>query len=295
MDHFDPVETLALIQRHRVTHVQFVPTHMVRLLKLAGRGAGPVRPLQPRVRHPRRRAVPPGREAGLHRVGRARSCTSTTRAARAWASASSGPRTGSPTPARSASRCSAPSTSSPPTAPSSGPARRARCASRPASRFEYHGDPEKTAAACNDRGWSSLGDMGWIDEDGYLYLTDRVSQHDHLGRRQHLPPRDRGRAHRPPRHHRRRGDRRAATRTWARRCGPIVQPAGPVDDDAASPRSSSTYCRERLTHFKCPTSVALVGTLPRLQTGKISKRLFDDWLRQPFPDGVIVETDLSDA
>src|SRR3546814_4367072 len=34
MDRFDPLETLALIERHRVTHVQFVPTHLVRLLKL---------------------------------------------------------------------------------------------------------------------------------------------------------------------------------------------------------------------------------------------------------------------
>ena len=42
-------------------------------------------------------------------------------------------------------------------------------------RFEYHRDPEKTASAWNDRGWSTLGDIGWVDADGYLYLTDRVS------------------------------------------------------------------------------------------------------------------------
>ena len=43
------------------------------------------------------------------------------------------------------------------------------------NRFEYHGDPEKTAAAFDDRGWSTLGDIGHLDDDGYLYLTDRVS------------------------------------------------------------------------------------------------------------------------
>jgi long-chain acyl-CoA synthetase len=43
--------------------------------------------------------------------------------------------------------------------------------------FEYHGDPAKTAAAGDpkDRGWTTLGDIGFIDEDGFLYLTDRAS------------------------------------------------------------------------------------------------------------------------
>ena len=39
--------------------------------------------------------------------------------------------------------------------------------------FEYFKDPDKTASVSNDRGWRSLGDMGFVDEDGYLYLTDR--------------------------------------------------------------------------------------------------------------------------
>ena len=39
--------------------------------------------------------------------------------------------------------------------------------------FEYHGDPEKTRSSYNDRGWSTLGDVGWVDDDGFLYLTDR--------------------------------------------------------------------------------------------------------------------------
>lgn len=40
-------------------------------------------------------------------------------------------------------------------------------------RFEYYKDPEKTRTAYSKQGWATLGDIGWVDEDGYLYLTDR--------------------------------------------------------------------------------------------------------------------------
>ncbi|GIK50138.1 MAG: acyl-CoA synthetase [Hyphomonadaceae bacterium] len=41
--------------------------------------------------------------------------------------------------------------------------------------FAYHNDPEKTAAAKHPKGWTTLGDVGWVDEQGFLYLTDRKS------------------------------------------------------------------------------------------------------------------------
>lgn len=43
------------------------------------------------------------------------------------------------------------------------------------TKFRYHNDDTKTAAAYGPNGWNTLGDIGHVDEDGYLYLTDRKS------------------------------------------------------------------------------------------------------------------------
>jgi long-chain acyl-CoA synthetase len=42
-------------------------------------------------------------------------------------------------------------------------------------RFSYHNDPVRTREASNKHGWTTVGDIGWVDEEGYLYLTDRKS------------------------------------------------------------------------------------------------------------------------
>ena len=66
------------------------------------------------------------------------------------------------------------------------------------ARFEYYKDPAKTAASYDERGWSTLGDIGYLDQEGYLYLTDRASHMIITGGVNVYPREVEDGAHRPP-------------------------------------------------------------------------------------------------
>ena len=135
--------------------------------------------------------------------------------------------------------------------------------------FEYHHDPEKTKAVWDPRGWSWLGDVGRVDEEGYLYLTDRAS-HMIISGGVNIYPReiedvlvvhpavaDVGVLGTP--------DPDMGEQVTA-----FVQLA---DGASATEAELIEWCRERLSHFKCPREVRFVDDLPRLPTGKLLKRL----------------------
>ena len=144
--------------------------------------------------------------------------------------------------------------------------------------FEYHGDKKKTAEAWNDRGWMTLGDVGYVDDEGYVFLTDRVSNMIISGGVNiypretedvligHTAVHDVAVIGVP---HPEMGESVRA----------VVQLAEPVADEEAMAEELRAYCRERLSHFKCPTSVVFVDELPRLPSGKIAKRMFSDEVR----------------
>jgi long-chain acyl-CoA synthetase len=147
----------------------------------------------------------------------------------------------------------------------------------PPARFEYHGDPAKTKAAFDDHGWSTLGDIGHVDADGYLYLTDRVSNMIISGG-VNVYPREIedvlvlhpavtdvaviGVPH---------PDMGEAIRA-------VVQPRDAVPGDTLAD-DLIAFCRERIAHFKCPTSVVFLDELPRLPSGKLAKRLLPPAVR----------------
>ena len=173
MERFDAVRALALIERYRVTHGQFVATMFVRMLKLpeAERSAFDISSLR-LVVHSRRAGLGRGQGAD-DRLARADPDRVLRGQRGQRVLPDRQPRPGCATRARSASRslgevhiCSDDGDELPAgeigTVWFSG-----------TRRFSYHNDPAKTAGVYNDKGWSTLGDMGSLDAEGYLYLADR--------------------------------------------------------------------------------------------------------------------------
>jgi len=288
MERFDPVETLRLIERHRVTHVQFVPTHMVRLLKLPEeeRSRFDLSSLE-YVIHAAAPCPPEVKKAFITWVGpKVHEYYSGSEGA---GFCIIGPEEWLEHPGSVGKSLLGPVHICDTEGHELGPREEGQVWFEPPGRFEYHGDPEKTASAFDERGWASLGDIGWVDDEGYLYLTDRVSNMIISGG-VNIYPREVedvlvvhpgvtdvaviGVAH---------PDMGEAVRA-------VVEPAGPVADPEAFAEELIAFCRDRLAHYKCPTSIALVDELPRLPTGKIAKRLFDESLRAPYDQGTVVRS-----
>jgi acyl-CoA synthetase (AMP-forming)/AMP-acid ligase II len=146
----------------------------------------------------------------------------------------------------------------------------------PGREISYHGDPEKTRSAYIAPGVATLGDVGYVTEDGYLFITDRMSdmvvsggvnlypaesemvllEHPSVAEAAVIgvPDPDLGEALRA-----------------------LVVPADADLDVTAL----SAFCRARLASYKCPKSYELVESLPRNAMGKLDKRS----LRRPYWEG----------
>ena len=143
--------------------------------------------------------------------------------------------------------------------------------------FKYLKDDEKTRSAQHPEhaNWTALGDVGYVDEDNYLYLTDRatfmiisggvniypqeiedalivhpkVADVAVIG----VPDEEMGEAVKA-----------------------VVQPVEGIEPDKALEEELLEYSRKHLAHYKCPKSVDFEAELPRLPTGKLYKRLLKD-------------------
>jgi acyl-CoA synthetase (AMP-forming)/AMP-acid ligase II len=145
------------------------------------------------------------------------------------------------------------------------------------SNFEYHHDPEKTKGSRDPkgRGWSTLGDVGYLDEDGFLYLTDRKAYMIISGGVNIYPQEAENVLAMHPK-----VDDVAVfgvpDEEMGERVHAVVQPAPGVDPSDALAAELIAYCRDRLAHYKCPRSVDFRDELPRHPTGKLYKRLLKD-------------------
>jgi long-chain acyl-CoA synthetase len=144
---------------------------------------------------------------------------------------------------------------------------------RGATNFEYYNDPEKTAASRDAAGTTStVGDVGYVDDDGYLYLTDRRTYMIISGGVNIYPQETENLLITHPKVF------DAAVLgvpndDLGEEVKAVVQPMPGVAADAALERELIAFCREHLAHFKCPRTVDFVDELPRLPTGKLYKRL----------------------
>jgi long-chain acyl-CoA synthetase len=142
--------------------------------------------------------------------------------------------------------------------------------------FEYFNDPAKTAEARDaQRGTSTVGDVGKVDEEGYLYLTDRKSYMIISGGVNIYPQETENLLITHPK------VLDAAVigvpnEDLGEEVKAVVQLVDGVEAGPDLERELIGFCGEHLARFKCPRSVDFTDELPRLPTGKLYKRLLRD-------------------
>jgi fatty-acyl-CoA synthase len=137
-------------------------------------------------------------------------------------------------------------------------------------RFTYHNAPEKLAEVTDAAGRVTLGDIGWVDEAGYLTLVDRRSFVINAGGVNIYPVEIEEvlRAH---------ADVADAAvigvpdRDLGEVVKAVVEPRAPASDPQALAAALIAHCRARLSHVKCPRSIDIVDRLPRSDMGKLLK------------------------
>ena len=141
--------------------------------------------------------------------------------------------------------------------------------------FEYHNDPEKTAGSRHPKGWTTLGDVGYLDEDGYLFLTDRKAYMIIRGGVNIYPQE---------------AENVLITHPKVFDCAVIgvpsddlgeevkgvVQPMEGIEPGPELEAELVAHCRSHLAKYKCPASIDFESELPRHPTGKLYKRLIKD-------------------
>jgi acyl-CoA synthetase (AMP-forming)/AMP-acid ligase II len=141
--------------------------------------------------------------------------------------------------------------------------------------FEYHNAPEKTAGSRTREGWSTLGDIGYVDAEGYLYLTDRKANMIISGGVNIYPQEAENLLVTHP---------KVADVAvfgipnvdFGEEVKAVVQPVDMADAGPELERELIEFCQSQLSKLKCPRSIDFEAELPRHPTGKLYKRLLRD-------------------
>ena len=141
--------------------------------------------------------------------------------------------------------------------------------------FAYHNDAKKTAESRNAQGWSTLGDVGYVDGDGFLYLTDRKAFMIISGGVNVYPQE----AENVLINHPAVVDVAVfgvPNEDFGEEVKAVVQPRDMGEAGQALAEDLIAYCKQHLSPIKCPRSVDFEAELPRHPTGKLYKRLLRD-------------------
>jgi long-chain acyl-CoA synthetase len=148
----------------------------------------------------------------------------------------------------------------------------------PETRFEYYKDTDKTSRAYRGD-YFTLGDMGYVDEDGYLFLTDRSADLIISGGVNIYPAEVDAVMLTHP------AVRDSCTigipnDEWGEEVKGVIElkPSLEPSDDLAN--ELIEFCRGKLAHYKCPKSIAFDSDLPRHDTGKLYRRLIREKYRE---------------
>lgn len=270
MERFDPVEVLRLIERHKVTHTTCVPTHFVRMLKLPEqeRQAFDVSSLRA-VIHAAAPCPKPVKQAMIDWFGPiiheyyagTETCGITAIDSPQWLAHPGSVGRAILGKVHIVGEDGA----------EQGPHEPGLIYFSDGPKFEYLNDPEKTASAHNEAGWATLGDIGYVDEEGYLYLTDRKNFMIISGGVNIYPQEienllithplvlDVGVVGLP--------DEEMGERVVA-----AVELKDPSTDHAIATRELLAFAREQLGPVKTPKEFRYADALPREPTGKLIKR-----------------------
>lgn len=141
--------------------------------------------------------------------------------------------------------------------------------------FEYYNDDAKTKESRHPKGWTTLGDVGYLDAEGFLYLTDRKNYMIISGGVNIYPQETENILVTHPK------VMDVAVfgvpnEDFGEEVKAVVQPKNMADAGPELEEELIAWCRTQISHIKCPRSIDFEEELPRHPTGKLYKRLLKD-------------------